>query len=357
MRKRILTDEMIKKIIYLKERYKENISFRKIGMILQEDFNLKKPVHHYICSRAYKNYLNEKENRRNKSNDLNPITHKDEERVFGNNHLIQSINIKMIEEDDLLLLLPKLPKIVKWIICGDLQIPYHSVPCINELIRFVGEYEPHLLIFNGDITDFYTLSKFSKSPSLKDKDTLEKELLIEAKIYSKINEISPNTKIIKKVRGSNHELRVYKTIANKLPEISDFITLERMLFTVCYDNDIPVDIYISKNIDDFMGDLSIKHEGFISKYGIFRNLERTMYSQAVNHSHRLGIITQKLKDNNKLLYSIECGCMCRDPLFYINNFRFVRGFAYGTYNTTKNYLLPNIISLEHVVNNEEESIF
>jgi len=346
-----ITHEMLMKIVYLKNRYKENgIKYSQIAKILQKDFQLLTIVGWESCKLAYEQYLQGEEQKQQKDQNYDISHNPKSKKIYQDLSKLETIKIELIKKPNLLGLFDEdeIPKNLKWLICGDFQIPFHDRKCVDELVKFVERERPHLVIFNGDITDFYSLSKYTKNPQMKQETQLYDELKLEAQIYERINRASPTTKIVKKVRGGNHEYRLFSRTYTQVPEISDFVYLEKMLHNVCYEENIPINILISENINDYLGKLSIKHVGSLTKYGANKNIENTSYSQAVNHSHRLVIIVTKHKDSGEVIFSLECGCMCKDPQGYRSDVGVHRGFMYGILNTKTFLLQPHMKVLEYL---------
>ena len=49
-------------------------------------------------------------------------------------------------------------------VLSDVHIPYHSIDALTACIDFLQDEKPEAILLNGDILDFYQLSRFGKDP-------------------------------------------------------------------------------------------------------------------------------------------------------------------------------------------------
>jgi 3',5'-cyclic AMP phosphodiesterase CpdA len=54
-------------------------------------------------------------------------------------------------------------------IIGDLHVPFHDEQALGSALSYIRELKPDRLVLNGDIPDFYAISRFSRDPSRRDK--------------------------------------------------------------------------------------------------------------------------------------------------------------------------------------------
>lgn len=52
-----------------------------------------------------------------------------------------------------------MPKYEKWVIVGDTQVPFHDPRAVELAARVIEDYNPDHLIYNGDMIDFWSISK------------------------------------------------------------------------------------------------------------------------------------------------------------------------------------------------------
>jgi len=209
----------------------------------------------------------------------------------------------------------------KLLVLNDVHIPYHSIEALNIMIEFVIKQGIDGILLNGDIIDFYHLSKFGKDPNLRDtKSELEKlsvfiDVLIdlfECPIYYKIG---------------NHEERLEAFMKRKAPEL---FGIESFSLPALIDND---DItWINDKRTVIFGKLNILHghelkHGIIAPVNVARGVFlRTKVPTMVGHWH----IKTSHGENSLNEKYIECwsvGCLCELHPDYAPNNRWVHGFA------------------------------
>jgi len=100
-------------------------------------------------------------------------------------------------------------------IFGDIHAPYHSVEAIKWAVKETKKLSPTILLINGDLSDFYQISKFLTDP---DKMDLKSEIRIATQLLQYFKKELPNTKIIYK--AGNHCDRLRKYIIRSAPELS-----------------------------------------------------------------------------------------------------------------------------------------
>ena len=53
------------------------------------------------------------------------------------------------------------------LVLGDLHVPYHNTVAINTAVKFGLDFKPDCILFNGDLHDCYSVSKWTKDPRLR----------------------------------------------------------------------------------------------------------------------------------------------------------------------------------------------
>lgn len=99
---------------------------------------------------------------------------------------------------------------------SDIHLPYHSREAVEAAVAHAEKRQLDWLLFNGDLADFYSVSRWDKDPK---KRNLAKEVEIVREFLDWIRERFPKTKIVYK--AGNHEERWDKFIWNKAPELFD----------------------------------------------------------------------------------------------------------------------------------------
>jgi len=89
--------------------------------------------------------------------------------------------------------------------CGvisDLHVPFHSEKALGAAVKHLKDMNPDCLLINGDLCDFYGLSKYSKNPRDRD-DVGELHALRECTAW--LRSCFPKARIV--VKQGNHEAR------------------------------------------------------------------------------------------------------------------------------------------------------
>jgi predicted phosphodiesterase len=102
----------------------------------------------------------------------------------------------------------------KVLILGDIHIPYHSREAVEVAIKKGKESNPDIILLNGDIFDFFTISRWEKDPR-KRNFKLEIEMCKQFLEYLRYN--FPNAEII--FKQGNHEERYENYMFIKAPEL------------------------------------------------------------------------------------------------------------------------------------------
>jgi len=112
----------------------------------------------------------------------------------------------------------------KYLIVSDLHTPFHDLPLYKAIIKFAVENGITDLVLNGDILDFFMISKYPKIVN-----GTHRKLDLQSEIDEFISLMIYTRKIFKGhiyfVRG-NHEQRLEKFLASKAPEISNLRSLD-----------------------------------------------------------------------------------------------------------------------------------
>lgn len=105
-------------------------------------------------------------------------------------------------------------------IISDIHIPYHSVKHLNMWYRLAQDYEPTHILINGDLLDFYRMSRYEKDPNMR--DTLY-EVDQTLQFFEWLTSSFEADIIFKE---GNHDERWRKYIYNQAPEFSKFKQFE-----------------------------------------------------------------------------------------------------------------------------------
>ncbi len=105
---------------------------------------------------------------------------------------------------------------IKVAILSDLHVPYHSVTAVTAAVDHCKKRKPDVLLINGDLADFYSISRHQKDPSKRD---LEAEITAVRETLAWLRAEFKAARIVLKL--GNHEERWQHWLWNAAPEISN----------------------------------------------------------------------------------------------------------------------------------------
>lgn len=105
-------------------------------------------------------------------------------------------------------------------ILSDIHVPYHDETAVATAVGHLKEAGIAALLLNGDIADFYAISRYMKDPSQRD---FKGELLAVRQFVAWIRQEFPGIPIV--LKAGNHEERWNHWLWQHAPEISE----ERMM--------------------------------------------------------------------------------------------------------------------------------
>lgn len=208
----------------------------------------------------------------------------------------------------------------RFIVLSDIHFPYQDDKAIKAVYKFLEQHPVDTIILNGDILDFYDVSSFDKDPSRI--NSLQEEIDMAEKFFSKLRKLSPNSRIIF-VKG-NHENRLERYL-KKHPELYslDALKLPNLLgldkFNIEY-----------KDKGFKFGSLKIIHGDLIRKFSSYTargELEKHDSSGISGHTHRGGVYYYKTPE--RYLAWFESFCLCDVHPFYVDDPNWQSGFLYG----------------------------
>lgn len=206
-----------------------------------------------------------------------------------------------------------------WAILNDLQIPFQDNKVLNLVLDFIDDLKPHGVILNGDVTDCYALSEFSKNP-VQDKD-IDDEVNIAGMVMDRLAKSAKECIWL----GGNHEDRLRRYIWNRAPalkkrkgdEFEDRFHIKDHGF-----------IWKPYGAVHMLGKLTITHGSSVSKYSglTARNhFDKYGTSILIGHTHRLGVYYRTNVRGAHAAY--ENGCLCKLTPEYVQHPDWQQGFS------------------------------
>lgn len=233
----------------------------------------------------------------------------------------------------------------KAFIMSDVHIPYHDDKALEAALAYADYYEPDYFVFNGDIADFYSISRWEKNPAERN---LSRELQLCRQFLQHMRERYPKCRMIYKI--GNHEERWEKYMWLKAPELSGVSEFE------IYD----ILNFSKYGVEEVKGKQKIKagnhltiihgHEMFNSTAPV--NFARTLQTNLgvcaiAGHRHQTSEHAFKNADN-KHIHCWSLGCLCdMSPEYAVIN-RWNHGFATmelngNNFNVTNKRIIDGVV--------------
>ena len=214
----------------------------------------------------------------------------------------------------------------KILLINDVHIPYHDRNAIMSALAYGHKQGIDTIYLNGDIVDFYAVSRWSKNP---DKQLLKKEVSMAHNFFAGLRKMFPKAKIV--FKSGNHENRFDRYIIDVAPGLfgMDGFNIPSILKLTDYGID-----YVDDKTIAIAGELNILHGHEVKFGGV--NVARSMYLKSstnviFGHFHVTQEYTQRSL-NGKLHGCWAVGCLCdlKPDYHPINNWN--HGFAIVTVN-------------------------
>lgn len=206
---------------------------------------------------------------------------------------------------------------------SDVHIPYHDERALRSAVAYARDkFNPNVVLLNGDIIDFYSISRFDKDPSRRN---LKGEIDLTIEGLRWLRGIFPRARFI--FRAGNHEVRWDTYIWNKAAELWD---LPQCRLAKVLELDKLKMEYVGDKRPILAGMLPVfhGHELAISSYV---NPARTLYLKTghtglIGHLHRSSTHTEPDMWHSETTCWSQ-GCLCDLHPDYAPVNRFNHGFA------------------------------
>jgi predicted phosphodiesterase len=223
-------------------------------------------------------------------------------------------------------------------IVSDIHIPYQDNSSVDLALTELKNQEIEILILNGDISDNYQESEFTRDPN---KRKLKEEVAIMKNFLSALRREFPKTRIIYK--EGNHEYRHKAYLARKSPEIFGFEETK-------YQNLLGLDKFDIEWVDNKrlieLGKLTVVHGHEFGKQ-IFSpvNPAKGFYTKAKKsviggHHHQISSHSAKtINGKQHVAYSVGCLCDLTPEYMPINEWS--HGFAWVDLSPDGTFVVHN----------------
>ncbi len=161
----------------------------------------------------------------------------------------------------------------KTVIIGDCHFPYANFEALKKVYKIIEVEKPDVIIQIGDLLDQYVFSNFPKKSSITPDNDVTRGLGCAQRFWQRIKFIAPRAKLIQ-VLG-NHDVRMGKRIAEKLPQLEDFYSHKQI-----YKFD---GVKVLKSDRDYF-----KYDGVVYCHGWLSNsiAHAKYFNQPTVHGHR-----------------------------------------------------------------------
>lgn len=212
----------------------------------------------------------------------------------------------------------------KALLVSDLHIPYHHEDAVRAALQYGYESEVDTIIIDGDLIDFYQISRWEKDPRLRNTG---KEIEGVRQFLAMIRNAWPNAGISFKL--GNHDERWELFMRRKAPELLDMPEFE--LDEVLCLEQFGVDLIPSRQYATF-GKLPILH-GHEFGRSVFSPVNpargywtRAKESMIAGHLHQSSSHSEnRLSGDNPTTFSLGCLCDLHPEYAPLN--RWNHGFA------------------------------
>lgn len=189
----------------------------------------------------------------------------------------------------------------------DVHIPYHVVEALELMFDFAHNKEIDSILINGDLIDFYGVSRWNKTP---DKPKVKEEIEMAKEFFAVLRDLYPTIPIYYKL--GNHEDRWDAYLAQKAPEVFgiEAFSLYELLGLAQFD----IQLIKSKQLIKF-GKLNIVHghefgESIFSPVNPARGLFlRAKCSTLCGHHHQSSAHHENTV-NGESMACFTVGCLC-----------------------------------------------
>lgn len=195
------------------------------------------------------------------------------------------------------------------LVLSDLHFPYHDPEALKAALDYGDKFKPDAVLLNGDVFDFYQLSRFDRDPT---KPKLKREIKAGRRFFHHLRERYPRAGIYFKL--GNHDERLDKYLMLNAPELFNIREVRyawhkpagiRKYGVIVIDDQRPV----------MLGKLTVLHghekgRGISSPVNPARGaFLRLLTSVLEGHGHRTSEHTERTFDG-RVIACRTTGCLC-----------------------------------------------
>jgi hypothetical protein len=220
---------------------------------------------------------------------------------------------------------------------SDFHAPWHDEAAVKSALRLLKALEPDRVVLNGDIADFFQLSRFNVA--LERIDHLQEEIDGANAIRRAIRDAVPNAHLVETL--GNHDERIITSVEKNARALTSLRAIEpRSLFL--YD-ELEIDWYPGAGFLQWPHYL-VKHGTLIRQEGATAKAELAAagISGISGHTHRLA---KYVRAGYAQREWTEQGCLCRlDPDYVTGAPNWQQGMAIGYFSTKSDAFSVDLVN-------------
>jgi hypothetical protein len=213
------------------------------------------------------------------------------------------------------------------VVGSDLHVPFHDPRAVGCFLGYIRDTKPNRLVLNGDIADFYALSKFSKNP--KRELELQDELDATNDVLDALDSVMPEGSAKDFVLG-NHCARLVRYLADNSRALHGLraLTLDELLhLTERGYNVVPM---VGRDASLHVGRVEVGHFN-IARKDSGASARALLLDRGCSviqaHTHKLSAIYKRKRGTGEQIAAWEMGCLCDLNPEYVTSPDWQQGFA------------------------------
>jgi predicted phosphodiesterase len=211
------------------------------------------------------------------------------------------------------------------LLLSDIHVPYHNIEALTAALRYGLEHEVNTILLNGDVIDFYAISRFEKDPR---KRNFGHEVLMTREFLQSLRRLFPHAAIYYKC--GNHDARYDYYIMRNAP---DLLGVDEFSFqSLMHLDKLNIEFVPDKQIIH-AGKLTILHghelgSSVFSPVNIARGLYLKAKDSALCGHHHQASEHNEPNINGKLTTCWSVACLCELHPDYLPINKHHHGFAH-----------------------------
>ena len=218
------------------------------------------------------------------------------------------------------------PKYRKVLFVSDVHAPYEDKKAVKALITFAKWWEPNMVVYIGDLVDFYAVSSFVKDPTRMLE--LQGEIDAANDVLKAIHAAAP--KADHHFLRGNHEHRLQKFLWTRAAELSGLQGLQVQNLLAL--NELGIKYHEEGRMK--FRNMVLKHGDIVRKFAGYTakgELDSTGISGVSGHTHRMGTYYQSTEGGDFTWAEIGCLCDLHPEYMEGKTPNWQQGFGIGYY--------------------------